>query len=62
MTYSYESKFELGQKVKVDGDKDIVARVIAISFGRGVQCQVTWWHDGKLIEEWVSEWRLEPDQ
>lgn len=59
MATTYKSRFGFGDKVILDGDKSLVAVVIAILW-RSSQCQieVAWIHAGDAKSSYVDEWRL----
>lgn len=51
--------FNLTEKVIIDGDRQVVAVITAISFRiSGCKVEVSWWNHGDLKEAWVDEWRL----
>lgn len=59
-SHNYESEFAYGDKVILDGDKDIVAQVLSIQFrGKNVLVHVSWFSNGHMVEPWVEDWRLE---
>ena len=59
MSARFTSRFEFGDRVHIDGDDSIVARVIGFSFvSNGNQVQVSWFHNGDVKEAWFAEWRL----
>ena len=55
-------RYAPGQTVRVDSD--ILGRVRLTRFGYGESCTylVMWWHDGKLVEEWVDHAELTDEQ
>lgn len=51
--------FSLTEKVYMDGDKSIVAVVVAVMFETtGCSVRVSWISDGQIHREWVEDWRL----
>lgn len=56
----YHGHFAYGDKVTLDGDKDIVATVLSVQFrGENVTYHVSWFSNGHMVEPWIEEWRLE---
>lgn len=55
---TFESKFDLNDRVSIDGDKEIVATVVEVCFGKHVEYKVSWWFNGEIKEHWVTERRL----
>lgn len=58
----FESKFDYGNRVYLDGDTSITAIVISFQFrttavGPAVEC--SWVHNGEIKTAWLEEWRLE---
>jgi hypothetical protein len=58
MSQTFLADFDLGEKVIIDGDKEIVATVAEICFGKGIEYKISWWFNGELKEHWVCERRL----
>lgn len=55
---NFSSKFQFGDQVSIDNGT-VIGVVIGISFySHDNQVQVSWWNNGALIEQWVSERRL----
>ncbi len=58
---TFTSRFAIGDRVIIDGDAGIIARVIGIRFFTiGCDCLVAWMADGAHHEKGIDEWRLEP--
>jgi hypothetical protein len=60
-----ESHFNLGDKVKIDGDGDIVATITAFSFDGAWRYQLSWFTNGDHRSDWFQGWRIsmvEPDE
>lgn len=56
---NFSSRFKFGDTVAIDGGS-VVGRVVGFAFySHDNQVQVSWWNSGALLEQWVSEWRLE---
>lgn len=56
-----KSAFTFGDSVIIDGDKSLIARVVAITFrSEFAQIEVSWVHCGDLKSVWVDNWRLSP--
>lgn len=57
-----ESPFTFGERVIIDGDTSLVARVTKFSFSHPDICEimVSWVHNGAISESWISNWRLSP--
>lgn len=65
MTQEAELHFDLGKKVKIDGDGDIVATITAFSFDGIWRYQLSWFNNGDHKSDWFQGWRLseiEPEQ
>lgn len=51
--------FDIGERVIIDGDKDIKGVVIGILFRpSNVEIEVSWLHNGTLQTAWVAAFRL----
>lgn len=60
---TFESQFNFGDKVRIDGDSGLVGTVIGFCFyAHQHQVQVSWWNSGALVEQWLASWRLKHDQ
>jgi len=58
---SFEAPYEFGERVFLDGDKSLVARVVAFSFRTAFpQIEIAWVHNGGHQSVWVDSWRLAP--
>ena len=59
-TYTYEVPFSIGTRVRIDGDKSLVAHVTGIwVLGTGgVSVEASWMHNGASASAWFPEWRL----
>lgn len=56
----YSSPFSIGDRVTIDGDRDLKARVIGVLFRYGgVQIEVAWLHNGDAKTSWIELFRLE---
>lgn len=60
---TFESRFEHGQSVIVDGsagDHSLVGIVTGHTFRRNYQqIEVSWIHNGQAYAAWFEEWRLD---
>lgn len=57
----FACEFKIGDRVIIDGDTDIVARVIGVLFREiGAQAEVSWLHNGSVQTAWIALFRLEP--
>jgi hypothetical protein len=55
-----ESRFGFGDRVIIDGDRSLVARVISFTFrSHCAQVEVGWVHNGAAQTASVDEWRLQ---
>lgn len=51
--------FDIGDRVLIDGDKDIKGVVTGILFRpSNVEIEVSWLHNGSLQTAWVAAFRL----
>lgn len=58
---SLESPFTFGDRVIIDGDKSLIARVTRINFASHFcEIEISWVHNGSIQTAWVANWRLEP--
>lgn len=56
----FVSRFQIGDLVAIDGDKDLRARVIGVLFRHAhVEYQVSWLINGEVRSAWVDSFRLE---
>lgn len=56
---TFTSKFSLGERVAIDGGRNVIAIVIGFCFyARSYQVQVSWWNSGTLVEQWIDDTRL----
>lgn len=56
----FVSRFQIGDPVSIDGDKDLRARVIGVLFRhRHVEFEVSWLFNGEVRSAWVASFRLE---
>ena len=56
-----KSPFEFGERVIIDGDKSLVARVVQLAFKSHIaECEVGYVHCGELKKAWIENWRLSP--
>ena len=54
----FETRFELNQKVSIDGG-DLIATIIGFAFYQhGNMINVAWWNSGALVEAWIAAERL----
>ena len=55
-----ESKFDIKDRVMIDGDITIVCSVVAIRWSReqALQYELGWMHEGRAEYAWFDEWRL----
>ncbi len=53
-----EIHFNLGDKVKIDGDGNIVATIIAFNFDGIWKYQLSWFTNGEHRSDWFQGWRL----
>lgn len=59
--YTFQSPFQLGDKVIVDGDPSLIAKVIQVAFRSDIaDCEISWVHQGDIKRAWVDNWRLTP--
>jgi hypothetical protein len=60
------SLYDIGNRVSVDGDKDMPVTICAVNFRLAtgaylyITYQCSWFHNGSAQNEWVEEWRLTP--
>lgn len=55
----YASPFALGDRVHIDGNEDLVARVTAVSWREeNPQIECSWWNERALTTAWISPSRL----
>lgn len=56
----FVSRFQIGDRVSIDGDKDLRATVIGVLFRAGhVEFEVSWLFNGEIRSAWVASFRLE---
>lgn len=56
-----ESPFEFGERVIIDGDPSLVARVVQMAFRSEIaECEISYVHSGEIKKAWVENWRLSP--
>lgn len=56
----FACEFRIGDRVIIDGDAGIIARVIGILFRpANTEIEVSWFHNGSLQSAWVALFRLE---
>lgn len=56
----FVSRFQIGDSVSIDGDKDLRATVIGVLFRAGhVEFEVSWLFNGEIRSAWVASFRLE---
>lgn len=56
----FVSRFQIGDPVSIDGDKDLRATVIGVLFRYGhVEYEVSWLFNGEIRRTWVDSFRLE---
>lgn len=56
---TFLSKFELGDEVVVDNDKNYVVTVVGHVFrSNGSEVEISWFASGTLQTAWVPEWRI----
>ena len=54
-------KFEIGQRVHIDGDRSITAVVVGATWRSiGMYIDISWVNDGSMHFESVNDWRLTP--
>ena len=59
MSIKYVGMFNLGEKVHIDENKDIAARVVGVMWDEvGETVKVAWWHNGQHYAEWFAPMRL----
>jgi hypothetical protein len=60
MASRFTSLFEAMERVHIDEDKSLVARVTDWMFSEAGSCQVkvTYMHNGQNYSVWIEEWRL----
>ena len=59
MKRTFAADFDFGDRVLLDGDSSLVARVVAFSFrSEFPQIEVAWVHCGTLHSAWVDPFRL----
>lgn len=57
--HAFPAIFDLGDRVHIDGDKDITATVIGMLFrAHGVEVECSWLHNGTMQTAWVAAFRL----
>lgn len=61
MEMKLSSPFTFGDRVILDGDSSLIARVTAVLF-RYEYCQIeiAWLHNGSSYSAYVDNWRLSP--
>lgn len=63
---TYSTKFNISSFVTIDEDPSIKARVLAVTIrDASVGCasmtyEVSWFHNGNPVKDWIEEWRLTP--
>ncbi|MFC5423327.1 hypothetical protein ACFPOB_27680 [Bosea eneae] len=56
----FVSRFQIGDIVRIDGDKDLRATVIGVLFRAGhVEFEVSWLFNGEIRSAWIASFRLE---
>lgn len=57
---TFRSKFDIGDRVVIDGDRSMVVTVVAVEFRYGphVKVEVQWMYDGNSQSAWMDEFRL----
>lgn len=59
MSVSFKSSFAIGDRVLIDGCRDLVGRVTAYLWrSTGCQIEVSWIHNGTAQSAWIDDWRL----
>lgn len=59
MKRTFKTDFDFGDRVLLDGDNSLIARVVAFSFrSKFPQFEVAWVHCGALNSAWVDPFRL----
>lgn len=58
--YAFRTKFNMRDRVCIDGDASIVGVVTGVCWqdGPGHTVEVSWLHNGQMHKDWVSHWRL----
>lgn len=50
---------DLGDRVHIDEDESITARVIGVAhYTHGTDVRISWVHNGAVQDVWVDDWRL----
>lgn len=60
---TFKTMFDIGTFVKIDEDDSIKARILAVTIreatvGTCLSYEVSWFHNGNPVKDWVEEWRL----
>jgi hypothetical protein len=56
---AFEAPFAFGDRVILDDDSSLVARVVAFSFRSHLaQIEIAWVHNGAACSAWVDTWRV----
>ena len=57
--HAFPAIFDIGDRVHIDGEKDIVATVVGMLFrAHGVEVECSWLHNGSMQTAWVAAFRL----
>jgi hypothetical protein len=56
----FRSAFALGDRVHIDDDRDLIARVTGFLWGHeeGAQLRLSWMSNGDAKEAWFPVWRV----
>lgn len=58
-TYTYTAEYQIGQKVWLDGDRSIIARITGLWFeASGYKVQVEWISNGTNVSVWMPPFRI----
>ena len=59
--HTYNSRFAIGDRVHIDDDNSITARVVGLRFlSTGHDVEVAWISNGDFKDIWLDAWRLSP--
>jgi hypothetical protein len=61
VTTIFESKFNFGDRVYIDGGSVAGIAVGFCFYPHDSQVQVSWWKDGAIVEQWIGAWRLKKE-
>lgn len=62
------SPYSFGERVIIDGDPSLVARIVEVSFKANFadietsfpESQISYVHGGEIRHAWIATWRLSP--